>query len=250
MSSSSSSSRLINSIRCIGVSRDIGVYPNQRLAFDKVFSTELSLINIAERVYLKLRELDFRLLGFSEIHLHFYPDTNVGVKNASSDGVHLWKRDVLIAISLTQWRRLDQFEQEEELIKLICQACRFVSSNNNLEIVDTAETALLEQRERLSIKVFEKSIKSYRIGVFCLVPSTEGQIASQILYEDNKTGQWYRADFVKTGYVPELIHLCGLVTVKNGEITVLPRKGHFASSIAWKYGSPIRFQISNMVSVK
>lgn len=243
---SSSSSRLINSIRCIGGSRNIVESPNERLAFNEIFPTELSLQNIAERVFLKLRELNFRLIGFSEIHLHFYPDPDAGVKRASSDGVHLWKRDVLVTIDPKHWSRLDHFEQEGELIKFICHACRFVSSCDYAEIVDTAEMALLEQRERLSINVFEKSIKSYRVSVFCQVPSTKGHITSQIFYEDNKTCRSYRADFVKTGYVPELIHLCGLVTMKSGEITVLAKKGHFASSIAWKYESPIRFQISDM----
>lgn len=241
--------RLINAIRCLAASKKPIGAKFYGADFNQVFPTELCSQNIAERVFLKLRELEFRLMGFTEMHLYFYPDKDSGVKQVLSDGVHLWKRDVYVAMDPALWLTLDVVEQESQLIEVMLNACRFVSSDDCIRKVDTAELALLEQRAELCIKVFEKNIQSYCVTIFCQVPSGKEPVVSQILYRDKKVDRSYQTAFVDTNYVLELIHLCGLVTVKSGEITVLPRKGHFASSVSWKYGAPKRFQISDMKSV-
>ncbi|GGX58100.1 hypothetical protein GCM10011309_04100 [Litorimonas cladophorae] len=241
--------RLINGIRCFSASHKYDKFATFG-SFDDTFPSRLAVQNIAERYFLKLRELDFHLPGFTEVHIQFYPDEDMGPKHSTSDGVHLWNRQVYVGLDLSLWLDLNQVEQEVQMIELIGQACQLVSASDQSDKIDTAKLELLNRGQSLSIKIFEKEVSSYSVRIVCQVPSILGPVTSQVIYEDRKTQQTFQAEFVDALYVPDLIHLCGIVIVKSGILTISPRKNDFASSISWKYGGPKRFTVSKMERIE
>lgn len=242
----SSKPRLINSIRCSACLDFRRNEIPEWCDFVECFPSNFRLDNIAERFFLKLRELDFKLIGFSEIHVHFFPASIKGPVFSLSDGVHLWKRDVYVGLNAEEWQRSTDIQNEQVLIQMLAETCRYVSTEDKHERVDAAEKSLLEKGESLEIQVFEKDMKTYNFRVTCKVPSNKEKITSKVRYKNKKTSVAYETDFIQVSFFPHLTLLCGTVTVKNQTVTVSPRKHYWTSDFYLRYGTPIRLKIDEM----
>jgi len=243
------SSRLINDIRCLAATRD----PRNGLSIEAssqaIFETKLHHQHISERFFWKLREGNFLLEGFSEIHIQFIPSNKSLVLKVSDDGVHKWRKDVYFTYDYLEWESSSFQQQEVLLTEFIATACLEFADTQKYKLIKKIESELLIKGEAAPITIYTKDMKKYRADISCYIPSRKEPVTCWLEYEDKKANKVYKRDFITLERVSDVSLICGKIIVKPGEIIISPKTGRMAQLVANDYDTPFVIALKDMVLI-
>jgi hypothetical protein len=212
----------------------------------RIFHLPASIYPVGARIARKLREYGFVAGVFDHLYVNFTTVLPPGQLRYSPREVEERIKYIDFGLSPEATNRLSETEKESLVRDSTFAILRFVSREipERIKLVDRVFSEILDKGSELEIVHKTKETASYSVAVTYQIRPNGNQSVGLIEYNDKKSGQRQKFEFVKLKYYEDLFALVGSISVSRGRICLKPRQSFKASLYTKPYQVPIEISIA------
>lgn len=230
--------------------KDIRYYQNN-IDGNKLFEIPKSLNLVGARFSCKLRELGFETVEYHHIYLNLTSQLSHGeVEISSKERIEKWFIYVDAGISPELFEVMDDDGKFNLIVTLTTKALELlcVRDHLNTSLVKQVEKEILIYKTELEILHKLKNTKNYQVTITYQINPKGNQSTVYVTYFDKNESTKSRKLLVQLKNYEDIFFLINDIIVKNGIITLKPRKSYKASFYINSYDIPLTMTLKEMIN--
>jgi hypothetical protein len=229
--------------------KDIRYYQDN-ISGKELFEISKSLNLVGARYSCKLRELGFETVEYDHIYLNLTSQLSHGeVEISSKERIEKWFIYVNAGISPELFKVLDDDGKFNLIVTLTTKALELLSVRDQLDsrLIKQVEKEILTFKTELEILHKFKDTKNYQVAITYQINPKGNQSTVYVTYFDKNENTKSRKLLVKLENYEDIFFLITDITVKNGIITLKPRKSYKASLYINSYDIPLTMSPKDLI---
>lgn len=208
-----------------------------------VFKVDKTINFIACRIARKLNELSYSYGEFDHVYINFTSFLKENELYLSHRNIDKTIKYIDYGVNPKKFNILTIDAKKAFIQEKIFEIFRAISAKEYLALIEETEQQLSKYGSHLKIHYKTKETKSYCITIFYQINPNDNSSKGIVEYLDKKTARKSEIAFPLSFY-EDIYQLIDTISVKNGEITLKPKKSFRAAMYNARYKTPLEFNIT------